>query len=229
MKKQRKVNQNTLTGKIRKEIIPRGKRKPRELMPERKEQEKFIVQNISKAKNKIAYLKKKGYYKASLIAQQSMAQLKFLNRKYGFSDTTFFTGNSFKGKVKSGGDMNILYRVVRDILDIDTRFVHKKYDEIKEDFNDIGIDFEKNFDALSYLSSEYHEVFAFLSYNEVSDIVGSGDGDIASKLFGVIERMHDKYISTDKQEEAYSRLKIKLGSNREISSRQLDNILNGDD
>lgn len=229
LKKPRPTNNKySQTGELRKEIKPRGKRKKRELMPPREYQERFIANNIQRAKNKLKYLQKKGYYKASVIAQRALAQMRFLNKKYGFDEDKIFSGKKFRDTVKSGGDINILFRSVRDILDIDTRFERKKYESIKEDFQYIGIDFDKNFNALSHLSSEYHEIFAFLSYNEVSDIVGSGDGDITSKLFNIIENMQNRYITTDKQEQAYKKLREKLGKDEEVSSRQLDNIFNGD-
>ena len=63
--------------------MARKRKKSNEQLPSRKEMELFITKNASKAKSKLSYLEKKGYYKASETAQYHKNQIRSLNRKYG--------------------------------------------------------------------------------------------------------------------------------------------------
>lgn len=212
-------------GSLRKEIIPRGKRKPRQTMPPREVMEEFIVKNISKAKAKLSYLKKRGYYKASYVAQEVNSQLRMLNRKYGMDENKFYAGKSFKNKIKSGGDLNILYRAVNDIMNIDTREARAIYLDFKDRLSkEMDIDLDKNFDFVSKLSSDFHEVFAFLSYNDAVEFIENPDENSLKNVFKKIIELTEDANLTDKQELALEKLKEKIRNNKSLTAQDLDEI-----
>lgn len=215
----------TRYGKLRKEIHPRGKKGSREKMPPREQMEEYIIKNISKAKAKLNYLKKKGYYKASYVAQEVNAQLRMINRKYGMDEKKFFTGKSFRNKVKSQGDLNILYRSVRDLMNINTREARAIYLDYKERLSEeMDIDLDKNFEFVSKLSSDFHEVFAFLSYNEAVEFIENPDENTLKNVFKkIMETVEDAKLN-DKQELALSRLKDKILNEESLSAYDLEEI-----
>lgn len=202
----------------------KGIRKPRETMPVRSVAEEYITANINKARNKLKYLEKKGYYKASETAQRAKAQMNFLSKKYGYGEGKFLTGKKFRNSIKSFADLSILYRLVRDLININTREAAKEYKEVKQRFEDeVGIDLDTTFDTVSMLSKDYREVFAFLSYNEVVEFAGEGDKDIRLKLFKYIEMQEKKTKLTTEQEEAYRKIKPKM-LNYVIESDDVDSL-----
>lgn len=210
---------------LRNEINPRSKRTKRTTMPSRERMEEFIIKNISKARAKLNYLKKTGYYKASYVAQEVNSQLRMLNRKYGFDEKKFYTGKSFKNKIKSGGDLNILYRAVNDILSINTREARAIYLDFKNRLSEeMEIDLDKNFEFVSKLSSDFHEVFAFLSYNDAVEFIDNPDKTTLKNVFKKIMEITEDANLNEKQQLAFERLKTKILNNESLSAQDLDEI-----
>lgn len=206
--------------------MARKSRKSNEQLPSRKEMELFITKNAKKAKSKLSYLQKKGYYKASGTAQYHKSQITALNRKYGFRDDQIQTGKKFRDTIKSNSDLGIMYKAFKYIIEINTRAEAKKYKEKVEKYEKNGIDFNKAFQTISHLSSEFHELFAVLSYETVETGLKEGDQKSAYDMLVLFEKeLADKDF--DKMSDAQRRNieKLRRKESSQLDSKQLDNIM----
>lgn len=206
--------------------MARKSRKSNEQLPSRKEMELFITKNAKKAKSKLSYLQKKGYYKASVTAQYHKSQITALNRKYGFRDDQIQTGKKFRDTIKSNSDLGIMYKAFKHIIGINTRAEAKKYKEKVEKYEKNGIDFNKAFQTISYLSSEFHELFAVLTYETVETGLKEGDQKSAYDMLVLFEKeLADKDF--DKMSDAQRRNieKLRRKESSQLDSKQLDNIM----
>lgn len=174
--------------------MARKRRKSNEQLPSRKEMELFITKNAKKAKSKLSYLEKKGYYKASETAQYHKSQIRSLNRKYGFRDDQILTGKKFRDTIKSNADLGIMYKAFKYIIEINTRAEAKKYIKKIEDYKKHNIDFITSFKTISYLSSEFHELFAVLTYETVE--TGFKEGDQHDAI-GMLRRFEEELSDKD--------------------------------
>lgn len=191
----------------------RKKKKSNEQLPSRKEMELFITKNANKAKRKLTYLEKKGYYKVSETAQYHKSQIRALNRKYGFRDDWIMTGKKFRDTIKSNADLAIMYNAFKNIMSINTHKEAKKYKERVEEYEKYGIDFNKSFQTISYLSSEFHELFAVLTYQQVETGLKNGEQDDAiDMLIRFEEELADKDFDkmTDTQLRNIEKLRNKM-------------------
>ena len=206
--------------------MARKRKKSNEQLPSRKEMELFITKNASKAKRKLSYLEKKGYYKASHTAQYHKSQIRSLNRKYGFRDDWIMTGKNFRDTIKSNADLGIMYKALKNIISINTRDEAKKYKKRVEEYEKKGIDFIKAFQTISHLSSEFHELFAVLTYETVETGLKEGDQKSAYDMLVLFEKeLADKDFDkmSDSQRRNIEKLRRKESS--QLDSKQLDNIM----
>ena len=205
--------------------MARKRKKSNEQLPSRKEMELFITKNASKAKSKLSYLEKKGYYKASDTAQYHKSQIRSLNRKYGFRDDWIMTGKKFRNTIKSNADLGIMYKAFKNIIDINTKAEAIKYKEKVEEYEKHGIDFNSSFQTISYLSSEFHEIFAVLTYQQVESGLKNGEQDDAINMLRHFEEeLSDKDFSkmSDAQRRNIEKLRNKM--NEKLDSKELDYI-----
>lgn len=163
--------------------------------------EKYVNANIKRAMGKLSRAKSKGYYKASKELQEINSQLRTLYRKFGKDVNNLYKSKSFVKSVTSNADLGVLYRSVRDIMDLDMRKLSKEYKQMKEKLKERHIDLDTMFDKLSFLSSEFHDVFAFLSYNRVSKILESGDYVDVFEEF--LAESQDKYLDLRDEQKLY--------------------------
>ena len=212
--------------------MARKTRKSNEQLPSRKTMELFITKNASKVKSKLRYLETKGYYKASNTAQYHKSQIRSLNRKYGFREDWIQTGKKFRDTIKSNADLGIMYKAFKNIMDINTRKEAIKYKEKIEEYEKVGINFESAFNTISQLSSEFHELFAVLTYQQVETGLKEGDQKSAYDMLVLFEKeLADKDFDkmSDSQRRNIEKLRRKESS--QLDSKQLDNIMsirNGD-
>lgn len=205
--------------------MARKRKKSNEQLPSRKEMELFITKNASKAKSKLSYLEKKGYYKTSETAQYHKSQIRSLNRKYGFRDDWIMTGKKFRNTIKSNADLAIMYKAFKNIIDINTKAEAIKYKEKVEEYEKHGIDFNSSFQTISYLSSEFHELFAVLTYQQVESGLKNGEQDDAINMLRHFEEeLSDKDFSkmSDAQRRNIEKLRNKM--NEKLDSKELDYI-----
>lgn len=206
--------------------MARKRRKSNEQLPSRKEMELFITKNAKKAKSKLSYLQKKGYYKASGTAQYHKSQITALNRKYGFRDDQILTGKKFRDTIKSNSDLGIMYKAFKYIIEINTRAEAKKYKEKVEKYEKNGIDFNKAFQTISYLSSEFHELFAVLTYETVETGLKEGDQKSAYDMLVLFEKeLADKDFDKMSESQRRNIEKLRRKESSQLDSKQLDNIM----
>jgi len=205
--------------------MARKRKKANEQLPSRKEMELFITKNANKAKRKLKYLQKKGYYKASETAQYHNRQIRSLNRKYGFRDDWIMTGKKFRNTIKSNADLGIMYKAFKNIIDIDTKAEATKYKERVEEYEKYGIDFNKSFETISYLSSEFHELFAVLTYQQVETGLKEGKQDDAIDMLRRFEEeLADKDFDKMSDNQVRNIEKLRNKMNEKLDSKELDYI-----
>lgn len=164
--------------------------------------EKYVRANITKAMNKLKRAKKNKYYQASPELKRASSQLRTLYRKLGKNADQFYKSKSFIDTIKSNSDFAVLYRSVRDIMDLDMRKLSKEYQKMKSMLAERGIDFDSTFDTLSFLSSNFHDIFAFLSYNRVSRIIENG-GDTFDIFEEFLAESQDTYLDLRDEQKLY--------------------------
>ena len=206
--------------------MARKTRKCNEQLPSRKTMELFITKNASKVKSKLHYLEKKGYYKASNTAQYHKSQIRSLNRKYGFREDWIQTGKKFRDTIKSNADLGIMYKAFKNIISINTQKEGIKYRKKIEEYEKVGVDFVKSFNVISNLSSEFHELFAVLTYETVETGLKEGGQKNAYDMLVLFEKeLADKDFDkmSDSQRRNIENLRRKESSH--LDSKQLDNIM----
>ena len=206
--------------------MARKTRKSNEELPSRKTMELFITKNASKVKSKLHYLEKRGYYKASNTAQYHKSQIRSLNRKYGFRDDWIQTGKKFRDTIKSNADLGIMYKAFKNIMAINTKKEGIKYKKKILEYEKVGVDFVKAFNVISNLSSEFHELFAVLTYETVETGLKEGDQKNAYDMLVLFEKeLADKDFDkmSDSQRRNIEKLRRKESSR--LDSKQLDNIM----
>lgn len=206
--------------------MARKRKKSNEQLPSRKEMELFITKNASKVKSKLSYLEKKGYYKASDTAQYHKSQIRSLNRKYGFRDDWIMTGKRFKDTIKSNSDLGIMYKAFKNIMSINTRKEAIKYKERVLEYEKLGVNFESAFNTISHLSSEFHEIFAVLTYQQVETGLKEGDQKSAYDMLVLFEKeLADKDFDKMSESQRRNIEKLRRKESSQLDSKQLDNIM----
>ena len=206
--------------------MARKRKKSNEQLPSRKEMELFITKNANKAKAKLSYLEKRGYYKASETAQYHKAQIRSLNRKYGFRDDWIMTGKKFRNTIKSNADLGIMYKAFKNIIEINTKAEAIKYKEKVEEYKKVGIDFNTSFQTISLLSTDFHEIFAVLTYQQVESGLKEGE---QTNPYEMLVRFEEELADKDFDKMSDSQLrnisKLRKKMDERLDSKQLDNIL----
>ena len=206
--------------------MARKTRNSNEELPSRKTMELFITKNASKVKSKLHYLEKRGYYKTSDTAQYHKSQIRSLNRKYGFREDWIQTGKKFRDTIKSNSDLGIMYKAFKNIMAINTKKESIKYKERVLEYEKLGVDFVKSFNVISNLSSEFHELFAVLTYETVETGLKEGNQKSAYDMLVLFEKeLADKDFDkmSDSQRRNIEKLRRKESSR--LDSKQLDNIM----
>ena len=206
--------------------MARKTRKSNEQLPSRKVMELFITKNATKVKSKLRYLEKRGYYKASNTAQYHKSQIRSLNRKYGFKEDWIQTGKNFRDTVKSNSDLGIMYKAFKNIMSINTRKEAAKYQKKILEYEKVGIDFDKAFKTISNLSSEFHELFAVLTYETVETALKEGGQKSAYDMLVLYEKeLADKDFDKMSDSQRRNVEKIRRKESSRLDSKQLDNIM----
>ena len=200
--------------------------KSNEQLPSRKEMELFIVKHASKAKSKLSYLEKRGYYKASETAQYHKSQIRALNRKYGFREEWIMTGKKFRDTIKSNSDLGIMYKAFKNIMSINTKEEAKKYKEKIEEYEKVGINFENAFNTISLLATDFHELFAVLTYQQVESGLKEGEQtNPYEMLVRFEEELADKDFNKMSDSQVRNIEKLRKKMDERLDSKQLDNSL----
>lgn len=216
---EKKSTYNRLTSAYKKKRSSRikGKAYARSTM------EKYIKKNIKSAMGKLKRAKSKGYYKASPELQEINSALRNLYRKFDKDVNNLYKSKNFINQLQSNADLGVLYRSVRDIMELDMRELSRKYKKMKYKLDKRGIDLDEEFNMLSMLSSDFHEIFAFLSYNRVSEILESDPESAVNVFEEFLAESQDKYLDLDDTQKYYAKKGLDKITDA-LSSRDLDYI-----
>lgn len=120
----------------------------------------------------------------------------------------YHSGKKFQESLKSYGDISAMYMALKEIEGVNSygakmalRRKEREFAELRdkaiaqalEDGKRVSpmmrnMTYENSFDIVSRLSQEFHEVFAFMTYNEVLEAVAEGDNTMEALLM----RYHSK-------------------------------------
>lgn len=185
-----------------------------------KEMREYIARNITSATRKLKRWIDNDLYKGSLTMQVSYKNLRAMYRKYGLEETKYHTGKIFRDQIKSYEDLRTLYTALYNIQGADAKEARetlnqniKKFERAKQLWSAMGknvsnTSYIEAFDTLSYLSQEFHELFAILTYNEVQVALAESDNpvDVFEKYTSRIENK----ILTEKQKQYSEKLNEKI-------------------
>ena len=198
------------------------------------EMREYIARNITPATRKLKRWIKNDLYKGSPIMQVSYKNLRQIYKKYGLEESKYHTGKIFRDQIKSYEDLRSLYSALYNIQGANAREAKaqldkniNRFERAKELWKAFGkekvsnISYIEAFDKLSYLSQEFHELFAILTYNEVQVALAESDNiiDVFEKYSSRIENK----ILTSKQQEYSEKLNEKIWSS-DISAMDLKYI-----
>ena len=198
------------------------------------EMREYIARNITPATRKLKRWIKNDLYKGSPIMQVSYKNLRQIYKKYGLEESKYHTGKIFRDQIKSYEDLHSLYSALYNIKGANASEAKaqlnkniNRFERAKEVWKAIGkekvsnISYIEAFDKLSYLSQEFHELFAILTYNEVQVSLAESDSiiDVFEKYSSRIENK----ILTEKQEYYSKKLNEKIWSS-DISAMDLKYI-----
>ena len=105
--------------------MKKKKRKHNKLLT-KKYIDSYLNKNIDKAIRKLKNMRNNGSYKASDKAQQAYSKMRMIYRKYGFDEDVMHKGKKFRNEIRSINDLNVFYRSIKDILEINARVETRK-------------------------------------------------------------------------------------------------------
>lgn len=170
---------------------------------QRSSMEAYVAKHIKSATTKLRYLEKKGGYKASTKAQQAKASLRMMYRKMGVDENSYHTGKTFQKMLKSNADLRVVYNAILDIRSLDTKKLNLEYKKLEKEYEEYGVSYAESFNYLSTLSSEFHEVFAFLTYDDIKTAYKEEGGVNNTMLFAeFLNTISDKILDEKQTENA---------------------------
>ena len=207
----KKEEELSATQKLRNEVITK-QYSNRGLYQEysRQYMEKYVNRNINTAIGKLKRAEKRGYYMSSDLMKESKSKLRQLYNKMGLDPNTFHKSEKFRSSLSSNADYAVLFRAIHNIMDVDVRLLAREHKELEKRLDAIGINMSENFRTLSFLSTEFREVYAFLSYNKVSEMVESGAS--YSKIFNeFITKAEDKFLDPEEYNKKFHNIEKLYG------------------
>lgn len=199
-----------------------------------KEMREYIARNITAATRKLKRWVDNDLYKGSPTMQVAYKNLRQIYKKYGLEESKYHTGKIFRDQIKSYEDLRSLYSALYNIQGANANEARaqlnkniKRFERAKELWKAVGkenvsnISYIEAFDTLSYLSQEFHELFAILTYNEVQAALAESDNvvDVFEKY---AKRLENKVL-TSKQKEYATKINDKIW-NSDISAADLKYI-----
>ena len=111
-------------------------------------------------------------------------------------------------------------------MDINTKKEAIKYKERVLEYEKVGVDFGEAFNTISHLSSEFHELFAVLTYQQVETGLKEGNQKSAYDMLCLFEKeLADKDLDKMSESQRRSIEKLRRKESSQLDSKQLDNIL----
>lgn len=197
----------------------------------------YIIKNYRKATQKLKRAMSKHYYSASDVLQNANAQFHMIYRKNFDSEYTY--SGAYDGRIMakmlrdvkeqglrwmSANDLATFYHAIDNIMSVDARKASREYAKAQEEFRKQNMDFLSQFRRLQKMSIDFHEIFAFLSYDDVAHFMEEGktDVEIYEKY---VEETNKKWSTLDDEEKYYkSRLNAKFAE--KLDNRVLERLVN---
>lgn len=145
--------------------------------------------------------------------------------------SSYHSGKKFQESLKSYGDISAIYMAIKEIESANkypATLALKRKSKQFESMRDKAIleklekgervsplmrnlTYENSFNIISRLSQEFHEVFAFMTYNEVLESVAEGDNTMEELLMRYHEKISE-FELTEKQTEQAMKIHRKESS-----------------
>lgn len=198
-----------------------------------KEMREYIARNITSATRKLKRWVDNDLYKGSPTMQVAYKNLRQMYKKYGLEETKYHTGKIFRDQIKSYEDLRTLYSSLYAIQGANANEARtqlnsniKKFERAKQLWSALGKEvsdttYVQAFDTLSYLSQEFHELFAILTYNEVQAALAESDNVV--DVFEKYSKRLENKVLTSKQKEYATKINDKIW-NSDISASDLKYI-----
>lgn len=190
----------------------------------------FIGRNIVRLTRKMKNAKKSGWYMGSDAMKEASSTLRYIYRKYDFDPDKFHTGEKFMSNLKSWNEIRAFYNALKKIDEssaaaarVRLKANEKRFQTMMEEARERAIkegrkvtkqmyntSYTKRFELLSDLSTEFHEIFAFMTYNEVETAIAEGNDTIELLLTTYYNKISDwDWKDEDKRERYKNRITVK--------------------
>lgn len=136
--------------------------------------------------------------------------------------SSYHSGKRFQESLKSYSDISSIYMALKEIESankypatlalkrLTSKFEEMRDNAIKEKLEKgervsplmRNMTYENSFDIISRLSQEFHEVFAFMTYNEVLEAVAEGNNTMEELLMKYHEKISDFELNEKQTEHA---------------------------
>lgn len=200
-----------------------------------KEMRTYIAKHITSATRKLKRWEQSELYKGSTAMQTARKDLRYMYKRYGLDETKYHTGKIFQSKITSYEELKVLYNAINriqsaDALEAKSQLAEntKSFERAKQIWKALGketsdITYAEAFDTLSYLSQEFHELFAILTYNEVQVALAQTDSPV--DVFHKYAKRLENKVLTEKQQEYSKKLNEKI-YNSDLSALEVSYIFN---
>lgn len=171
----------------------------------------YIAKNTVRLTRKMKRAKDAGWYKGSSKLQSASSTLRYLYRKYDYNPDQYHTGKSFINNLKSWNEIKAMYNALKKIDEANSYAAKRALKRKETQFanlmeqakqkaiaegkrvrpNMFNTSYSERFDLLSDLSSEFHEIFAFMTYEEAETFIAEGNDTIEQLLSAYYRKIED--------------------------------------
>lgn len=171
----------------------------------------YIAKNTVRLTRKMKRAKDAGWYKGSSKLQSASSTLRYLYRKYDYDPNQYHTGKSFINNLKSWNEIKAMYNALKKIDEANSYAAKSALKRKETEFANLmerarekaiaegkrvtpkmfNTTYSERFDLLSDLSSEFHEIFAFMTYEEAETFIAEGNDTIEQLLSAYYRKIED--------------------------------------
>ena len=213
----------------------------------------YIAKNMVRLTRKMKRAKDAGWYMGSQNLMSANSTLRYMYRKYGLDPDNYHTGKNFLDNIKSWNEIKAMYNALQKVEQASSYAAKSRLKRYEKEFSEMmekakqeaiergervtpkmyNTSYSDRFALLSDLSMEFHEIFAFMTYNEVETAIAEGNNTVELLLQKYYNKIKDWDMTNDPRTkhkfmmaiktETYVNKKYK-GTNR---SRMLNKIKGG--
>lgn len=183
----------------------------------------YIGRNIVRLTRKMKNAKSSGWYMGSDAMREASSTMRYLYKKYDFDPNKFHTSEKFMIHLKSWNEVRAFYNALQKIDNanpysarITLKNAESRFKDMMEEAKEKAIkegkrispqafntSYKDRFQLLSDLSSEFHEIFAFMTYNEVESAIAEGNDTIELLLTAYYNKISDWDWTNEEKRERY--------------------------